>query len=141
MFKMWRGEPRVKQTPMALRSSSYEGCVASSTLQPCGLGCHMLGPCRTAYLGTNLIRNPASNGITSCPAPRLRRTGEDDSPKPSCNRFGSWSMDFITGFPACANGFNAIFTCVDCLTKYTILTACTLGAGELSAKQVAQLFF
>ena len=49
-------------------------------------------------------------------------------------------MDFITGFSSCANGFNAIFTCVDCLTKYTVLTACTLGAGELSAKQVAQLF-
>ena len=34
-----------------------------------------------------------------------------------------------------------IFTFVDCLTKYTVLTACTLGAGELSAKQVAQMFF
>ena len=31
--------------------------------------------------------------------------------------------------------------CVDCLTKYTVLTAYTLGSGELSAKQVAQLFF
>ena len=49
-------------------------------------------------------------------------------------RFGSWSMDFITGLPLCANGCNAIFTCVDHLTKYTVLTACTLGAGELSAK-------
>ena len=49
-------------------------------------------------------------------------------------RFGSWSMDFITGLPSCANGCNAIFTCVDHLTKYTVLTACTLGAGELSAK-------
>ena len=50
-------------------------------------------------------------------------------------------MDFITGLPSCANGCNAIFTCVDCLPKYTVLTACTLGAGELCAKQVAQLFF
>ena len=49
-------------------------------------------------------------------------------------RFGSWSKDFITGLPSCANSCNAIFTCVDCLTKYTVLTACTLGAGELSAK-------
>ena len=56
-------------------------------------------------------------------------------------RFESWSMDFITGLPSYANGCNAIFTCVDYLTKYTVLTACTLGAGELSAKQVAQLFF
>ena len=50
-------------------------------------------------------------------------------------------MDFITGLPSSANGCNAIFTCVDRLTKYTVLTACTLGAGELSSKQVAQLFF
>ena len=35
---------------------------------------------------------------------------------------------------------NAIFTCVDCLTKYTVLTVYILGARELSAKQVAQLF-
>ena len=84
---MRRGEPRVKRTPTALRSSSYEGCVASSTLRPCGLGCHMLGPRCTACLGTNLIRNPASNGITSRPAPRPHRMGEDDSPKPSCNMY------------------------------------------------------
>ena len=79
---MRRGEPRAKRTPTALRSSSYEGCVASSMLRPCGLGCHMLGPRRTACLGTTLIRNPASNGITSRPVPRPRRTGEDDSPNP-----------------------------------------------------------
>ena len=48
-------------------------------------------------------------------------------------------MDFITGLSYCANGCNASFTCADHLTKYTVLTACTLG--ELSAKQVAQLFF
>ena len=56
-------------------------------------------------------------------------------------RFGSWSMDFIIGLPACANSCNAIFTCVDHLTKYTVLTVCTLGVGESSTKQVAQLFF
>ena len=50
-------------------------------------------------------------------------------------------MDFITGLPSCANGCNAIFTCIYRLTEYTVLTACTLGVGELSAKQVAQLFF
>ena len=50
-------------------------------------------------------------------------------------------MDFITGLPSCANGCNATFTGVNCLTKHTVLTACILGAGELSAKQVAQLFF
>ena len=50
-------------------------------------------------------------------------------------------MDFITGLPACAYSCNAIFTCVDHLITYTVLAAYTLGAGELSAKQVAQLFF
>ena len=50
-------------------------------------------------------------------------------------------MDFITGLPLCANDCNAIFACVDRLTKYTVLTAYTLGAGELSTKQVAQVFF
>ena len=43
-------------------------------------------------------------------------------------------MDFITGLPSCANGCNAIFTCSDCLKKYTVLTACTIGTEELSAK-------
>ena len=50
-------------------------------------------------------------------------------------------MDFITWLPLCANGCNAIFTCIDRLIKYTVLTAYTLGVGELSAKQVAQMFF
>ena len=27
------------------------------------------------------------------------------------------------------HGYNSIFTCVDFLTMYTVLTACTLGAG------------
>ena len=31
--------------------------------------------------------------------------------------------------------------CVDKLTKYTILIPCTLGEGELSSQQVADLFF
>ena len=47
-------------------------------------------------------------------------------------------MDFINGLPSCTNGCNAIFTCVDYLTKYIVLTACTLGAGQLSAKKIAQ---
>ena len=50
-------------------------------------------------------------------------------------------MDFITGLPFCVNGYNAIFTWIDCLTKYTALIAYTLGAGDLSTKQVTQLFF
>ena len=41
---------------------------------------------------------------------------------------------WILSLPAYSNSCNSIFTYVDCLTKYTILTAYTLGAGELSAK-------
>ena len=48
--------------------------------------------------------------------------------------FGSCLMYFITGLPLYTNGCNAIFTCVDHLTKYTFLTACTLGAGKMIAK-------
>ena len=40
-----------------------------------------------------------------------------------------------------ARGINAIFTCVDRLTKFTKLTPCSLGGGELSAQAVADLFF
>ena len=50
-------------------------------------------------------------------------------------------MDFITGLPSCANGCNAIFTCIDHLTKYTVLTARTLGAGELSAQTSCTVVF
>ena len=49
-------------------------------------------------------------------------------------------MDFITSMPPC-NGYNAIFTCVDRLTKFTRLIPCSLGDGELSGEQVARLFF
>ena len=54
-------------------------------------------------------------------------------------RFGSWSMDFITNLPECGGGFNAIYTCVDKLTKLVRLTPCKLGAGELSAATVASM--
>ena len=43
-------------------------------------------------------------------------------------------MESITGLQSCANSCNAIFTCFDHLTKYTVLTAYALGAGELRNK-------
>ena len=48
-------------------------------------------------------------------------------------RFSSWSMDFITSLPLC-NGYNAIFTCVDRLTKLTRLIPCSLGEGALTGE-------
>ena len=45
---------------------------------------------------------------------------------------GQWTLSL--GYLYVQMSCNAIFTCVDCLTKYTVLTACTLGVGELSAK-------
>ena len=49
-------------------------------------------------------------------------------------------MDFITDLPL-SGGFNCIFTCVDKLTKYVVLTPCFMGEGQLSAVDVADLFF
>ena len=49
-------------------------------------------------------------------------------------------MDFITDLPLC-NGSNAIFTCVDKLSKFVRLIPCFVGEGALSAPAVAALFF
>ena len=49
-------------------------------------------------------------------------------------------MDFISGLPSCVNGCNAFFTCVDCLTKYTVLTACILGAGSSAPNRLHYCF-
>ena len=72
---MRRGEPTVKHTPTAWWSSLYEGCMAISTLWPCGLGCHMLGLHSTACLGTNLIHNHMLQ-TKSYHAQHLARTGQ-----------------------------------------------------------------
>lgn len=49
-------------------------------------------------------------------------------------------MDFITNLPLC-RGFNALFCCVDRLTKYVVLIPCFVGEGALGAPEVARLFF
>jgi hypothetical protein len=49
-------------------------------------------------------------------------------------------MDFISGLPL-HKGCNAIFTCVDRLTKLTRLTPCFMGDNVLTAVETAQLFF
>ena len=56
------------------------------------------------------------------------------------SRFTSWSMAFATNFPL-AQGCNAIFVCVDCLTKYTRLIPCFMGEDLLIVEPVALLFF
>ena len=40
--------------------------------------------------------------------------------------FSSWSIDFFTDVTL-SRGFNTILTCVDCLTKYTIVILCMMG--------------
>ena len=55
-------------------------------------------------------------------------------------RFTDWSMDFITNLPV-SGGFNAIFTCVERLTKLVRVTPCHAGEGQLDAGGVARLFF
>ena len=49
-------------------------------------------------------------------------------------------MDFVTDLPLSA-GYNAIYTCVDKLTKYVRLIPCFVGEGRLDAPAVADLFF
>ena len=54
--------------------------------------------------------------------------------------FSFWTMDFITSLPK-YQGCNAIFTCIDKLTKLVRLTPCRMGEGLLSAEQTAKLFY
>ena len=56
-------------------------------------------------------------------------------PVPSA-RLCAWSMDFITDLPL-SGRFNALFTVVDRLTKFTVLVPYLVGDGALSARQVA----
>ena len=114
-FKRQRGDPRVKRRLMAWRSSLYEGCVTISTLRPCGLGCHMLGQRHTACLDTNLICNHMFRTRPHrSPAPRLRRTGVDDSPKPSCNKHSyvySFHFAVFMQYTICIYHFRYIARC------------------------------
>ena len=60
---------------------------------------------------------------------------------PKC-RFDSYSIDWITGLPPCGPlGYNATYTVVNRTTQAVRLTACVLGAGEMSAEATAKLFF
>ena len=56
------------------------------------------------------------------------------------DRFSFWTMDFIMSLPK-DQGSNAIFTCIDKLTKLVRLTPCRIGEGLLSAEQTAKLFY
>ena len=49
-------------------------------------------------------------------------------------------MDFTCGLPVCQN-FNAIYTCVDRLTKLVRVVPCYMGDNDLSARYTAHLFF
>ena len=49
-------------------------------------------------------------------------------------------MDFITDLPL-SLGFNAIYTCVSKFTKTVKFQLCFVGEGQLTAKEVATLFF
>ena len=49
-------------------------------------------------------------------------------------------MDFITDLPL-SRQCNCIFTCVEKLSKYTVLIPCLMGEGALGAVDIADLFF
>ena len=54
--------------------------------------------------------------------------------------FSLWSMDFMTNLPLCG-GKNATMTCIEGLFGFVRVVLCYMGEGELSAEQVASLFF
>ena len=49
-------------------------------------------------------------------------------------------IDFITNLPN-DQSFNAIFMCVEKLTKLVCLTPCQMGEGVLSAEATTRLFY
>ena len=55
-------------------------------------------------------------------------------------QFGRWSIDFMTNLPLCG-GKNAIMMCIEGLFGFVRVVPCYMGEGELSAEQVATLFF
>ena len=50
------------------------------------------------------------------------------------------SIDFMTKLPF-SQGNNVIMTCIEGLVVFVRIVPCYMGEGELSAKQVAMLFF
>ena len=88
---MRRGELRVNACRRHEKFHCTKSQVANSMLWPCGLGCQLLGPCHSICLGTNLVYNHLLwVRLYQNPVPLPRRTVEDDSPKPSCNKWRPW---------------------------------------------------
>ena len=56
------------------------------------------------------------------------------------DHFSFWTMDFITSLPK-DQGCNAIFICIDKLTKLVRLTPCHMREGLLSTEQTVKLFY
>ena len=54
-------------------------------------------------------------------------------------QFTSWSMDFVTDFPL-SQGYNAIFVCMDCLTKYTKLILCSFCRNSQQQSKLHNYF-
>ena len=57
-------------------------------------------------------------------------------------RFRSYYMDWITGLPPCGPmGCNSAFIVVHRTTQQVRILPCVLGAGDMSSKATAKLFF
>ena len=57
-------------------------------------------------------------------------------------RFGSYSMDRITGLPPCGPmGYNSVSTVVNRTTQQVKILPCVLEAGEMSSEATYKLFF
>jgi len=92
------------------------------------------------------MRETVSRFVAGCPVCQVTKSSTQSrpglmQPLPIPQRpFGSWSMDFITSLPS-VSGYNAIFTCVDRLTKLVRVCPCSVGEGALGAPATADLFF
>ena len=56
-------------------------------------------------------------------------------------RFSSYGIDFMANLPETKEGYNTIMTVTEHIIKHTQFIPCQMGDNDLSAVQVAELFF
>ena len=93
------------------------------------------------------LRRDCAHFVAACPV--CARTKDSTSKPPGLlsplpiprRRFSSYTIDFMTNLPLTKEGYNALMTVVECVSKATKCIPCTMGDDYLSAAQVVQLFF
>jgi hypothetical protein len=95
----------------------------------------------------NGVRADVVDYVSHCPACQRNKHRRRDGPRgvlhpvplPS-RRFEVVSMDFVTGLPRSEDGYDAILTLTDKLTKLVRLIPLRFGESTSSAEEVARLF-